>query len=241
MSDGWTRVEIAGKPADVFEPPAARFTLLWLQGQNDRGNKPRGSPNPLTGPLNNLHLRCVAPHGGSSWWVDRICPTFDSEITAEKHLLNRVLPWMEECYPASPRSIAVAGIEMGGQGAVRLALKHPKLFRVASSLNGAFDFHELYGRGTPLDAMYESRERCRLDTAILQMHPVDWPSHIWFACDPASPWLRGNDRLHEKLRAYGVPHTSDLETTGADYLERMLEPMLRFLINGLEKESRRLM
>jgi pimeloyl-ACP methyl ester carboxylesterase len=240
MSDGWSRVEIAGKPADVFEPLAARFALLWLHEREADPCLPVGLPL-FTSLLHQHHLRCLAPYGDSSWWVDRICPSFDPEITAEKHLLHNVLPWMEERFQTSPRSIAVAGVEMGGQGAVRLALTHPKVFRAAASLGGAFDFHELHGRGTPLDDMYESRERCRLDTAILQMHPVDWPPHLWFACDPSSPWFRGNDRLHEKLRAYGVPHTADLETTGADSFERMLEPMLQFLINGLEKESRRLM
>ena len=38
---------------------------------------------------------------------------------------------------------------------------------------------------------------------MLHVHPHDWPPNVWFACDPDSPWLRGNDRLHEKLMALG--------------------------------------
>ena len=72
-----------------------------------------------------------------------------------------------------------------------------------------------------------------------------WP-HVWFACDPADArWFRGNDRLHEKLAALGVPHTADLDTTagGHDwaYFDRMAEPMIRFVADGLAKESRRLL
>ena len=56
-----------------------------------------------------------------------------------------------------------------------------------------------------------------------------------------SEWFRGNDRLHEKLQAYGVPHTADLETRGPGYVERMVAGMIDFVVNGLERESRRLM
>ena len=253
MLEGWSRIEIAGKMADVFEPPgAARFALLWLHGQDDLASgrvypgrfataNEDGPDEPgrslLTSLLRKLRFPCVAPNGMRSWWVDRVCPEFDPALTAEKHLLNNVVPWMEERFRIPARFIGVAGIEMGGQGALRLGLKHPKRFRAVASLGGAIDFHELHGQGTPLDAMYDSRERCRQDTATLHMHPTDWPPHLWFACEPASPWFRGNDRLDEKLRAYGVPHTADLERGGAE----LLEPMLEFVVSGLEKESRRLM
>jgi S-formylglutathione hydrolase len=58
-------------------------------------------------------------------------------------------------------------------------------------------------------------------------------------------WHRGNDRLHEKLSALGVPHTIDFETQAGGhtwpYFERMADPALRFLVESLEKESRRLL
>jgi len=233
---GWSRIEIGGKPADVFEPtdgPALRLSLLWLHSQDEASPANNAA---LTARLNSRRLPCVAPFTGRSWWVDRIGSEFDATLTAERHVIANVLPWMKERWAG----IGVAGIEMGGQGAVRLALKHPKLFPVAAGLGSALDFHELHGRGTPLDAMYDSRERARQDTATLYMHATDWPPHLWFACDPEDPWYRGNDRLHEKLSAYGVPHTADLESSGSDYFEAMLEPMLDFIVTGLQRESRRL-
>jgi S-formylglutathione hydrolase FrmB len=224
----WNPANIADKLADVFDPPAEpRFALVWLHSSAEEAPS-----DALTALLRKHNLACVAPHGGPSWWVDRVCPEFDPELTAERHLLDNVLPWAEGKWR---RPVALAGIEMGGQGAVRFGLKHPQKVRVVGSLNGAFDFHELYGRGTSLDAMYDTRERCRYDTATLNVDPHHWPPHIYFACDPASPWHRGSDRLHEKLRAYGVPHTADVETGGS------LDAVLAFLVNGLERESRRLM
>jgi hypothetical protein len=93
--------------------------------------------------------------------------------------------------------------------------------------------------------MYESRERCRLDTAILHVGGHDWPRHIWFCCEPTDAMCyRGNDRLHEKLAAMGIPHTANLDTRaklGVRYVEQMIGPMLAFVAGALEKESRRLM
>ena len=34
---------------------------------------------------------------------------------------------------------AIAGLSMGGYGAIKIALKHPGLFAAAGSLSGAFD------------------------------------------------------------------------------------------------------
>jgi S-formylglutathione hydrolase FrmB len=225
---GWSRVEIAGTPADVFAPESPRFGLLWLHGQDEASAAENAT---LTGLLKQHRLPCVAPRGGQSWWLG----------STEEFLLNEVRPWMQDRWGIASRSIAVAGIEMGGQGALRLALKHPQVFPVAAGLGSAVDFHELFGRGTPLDALFPSRERARQDTATLHMHPTEWPAHLWFACDPIDPWYRGNDRLSEKLRAYGVPHTADLDSSGSDYFDAMLSPMLDFITQGLERESRRLM
>lgn len=239
MPDGWTRTEIAGRPADVFAPSgAARFALLWL---HDEGGDAPAVTAALTAALTAHRLPCVAPHGGRCWWADRVCPDFDPALTAEQHLLRNVVPLMQARWGLGPRGIGAAGVEMGGQGAVRLGLKHPDRFPVVASLNGAFDYHELHGRDTPLDEMYATRERCRQDTAVLHVDPSRWPPHLWLACDPASEWFRGNDRLHEKLRAIGVPHAADLDTTGPGYVERMLPAMLDFVAKGLERESRRLM
>jgi S-formylglutathione hydrolase len=237
MLPGWNRILIADHPADVFDvgSGAPPFVLLFLHDED--GSTPVTNPS-FTAKLNGRKLRCVAPHAGRSWWVDRVCSEFDAALTPEKHILDNVIPWMQSTWQLGPRSIAVAGVGMGGQGAVRLGFRHAASFPVVASIAGAFDFHERYGHGTPLDDMYPSREHARQDTAILHISGHDWPVHIWFACPPESPWHRGNDRLHEKLAAMGVPHTADLDTSGTP--EQFFTPMLAFVVAGLDRESRRL-
>jgi len=243
MLPGWSKVEIAGKPADTFRPPGTpRFGILFLH--------PVGLESPAvnaayTDTFRAHNLAVVAPWGGASWWADRIDPAFDPALTAEQHVLCNVAPWMESSWNLGPRSIAAAGISMGGQGAIRLGFKHPDRFPVVAGVASAFDYYEWHGQGTSIDAMYPTREKCRQDGAGLHVNPLKFPPHVWFACDPEDQdWFRGNDRLHEKLLALGIPHTVDFTTTRGghnwDYFDAMAGPMADFIVAGLEKESRRL-
>lgn len=242
MLPGWTRTHVAGKPADVFEPdtPPPRFAVLYL---HPVGLESLADNAAYTAELAKHRLACCAPFGARSWWSDRVCPEFDPTITAERHLLDHVVPWMRDRWQ---RPVAVVGISMGGQGAVRLGFKHPDRFPVVGSVAGAFDYHEWYGQGTPIDDMYRSREACRQDTAILHVNPTRFPPHVWFVCDPAdADWFRGNDRLHEKLAAIGLPHTADLTTTAGGhawaYFDAMAGPLFAFVTAALEQQSRQLM
>jgi S-formylglutathione hydrolase len=245
MNGVWSEVQLAGKTVEVYEPPGnkPRFGMLFLHPLGLETL--RGRPT-YTKIFDQLNLGCVCPHGQRSWWADRICLEFDAKLTAEQHVLTNVLPLFQQRWGLFPRSIGLFGISMGGQGALRLGFKHPQLFPAVAGIASALDFHEIYGEGTPLDEMYDSKEQCRQDTAILHIHPSNQPPHLFFCIDPDDlAWYRGNDRLHEKLSAVGVPHTLDLTTQAGghswQYFDHMAERTLRFLYEGLQKESRRLL
>ena len=92
--------------------------------------------------------------------------------------------------------------------------------------------------------MYGDRESARQDTALLHVHPLNWPRHQYFCCDPADErWFESADRLRIKLGSLGVMFERDLETTGGghgfDYYNRMAEKAVGFLHNGLERERLR--
>jgi S-formylglutathione hydrolase FrmB len=246
MNGVWSEITLAGKTVEIYESTVAgkpRFGLLFLHPLGLETL--RGRPA-YTKILDQLQLVCVCPHAGRSWWADRVCPEFDANLTPEQHVMQNVLPWFMERWNLAPRSIGLFGISMGGQGALRLAFKHPRVFPVVAGIASALDYHERYGEGSPLDDMYDSKEQCRQDTAILHIHPSNQPPHLFFCVDPDdAAWYRGNDRLHEKLTALGVPHTIDLTTQAGghswQYFDHMAEPTLRFLYEGLQKESRRLL
>jgi S-formylglutathione hydrolase len=246
MADGWSTIDIAGKPVDVYDPPGPerpRFGVLHLHGV---GLRMLTDQPAFTSVFAELNLACLAPHSQRSWWVDRICPEFDMRLTPERHLLDNVLPNFARRWGVRPPAVGVEGISMGGQGALRLAFKHPDLFPVAAGISSAIDFHELYGQGSPLDEMYDSKEQCRQDTAPMHIHPTTYPPHLFFCIDPADAnWIRGNERLHEKLSALGVPHEIDFTTRAGghtwDYFTHVASRVVRFVHAGLVEMSRRLL
>lgn len=245
MPASWSQEVVGGKRADVYQPPCKdipRFGVLFLHGIGLETLLDRPA---FTRLLDELNLACVCPHGQRSWWGDRICPEFDAKMTPERHILEHVVPYFQERWGIGPRAIGVLGISMGGQGALRLAFRHPDMFPAAAGIASAIDYHETYGEGTTLDEMYDSKEQARQDTATMHVPPHDYPPHLFFCIDPEDvQWYRGNDRLHEKLSALGIPHVADLTTEAGghswDYFNAMAEPALRFIHQGLDKESRRL-
>src|SRR5262249_50250944 len=136
---------VAGRRVDVYVPggltPAA--AVLFLHDLD--GHIP--SITPLLGELG---IAALAPHGGPCWWADRLCPTFDPTRTPERWLLDEVVPFAAaQNWPVG----GLVGVGMGGQGALRLAFRHPKTFPAVAAVNAAVDLHDFYGRGTPLDQM----------------------------------------------------------------------------------------
>lgn len=240
----WSQIQVAGKTVDVYDPPSKpRFAVLFL---HDLDQKTLAG-NPLyTKWLDHFHLACACPHGDQSWWGDRICVEFDPAITAEQFLLTEIAPFCTRRWQLEPRALGLMGIGMGGQGALRLAFKHPEQFPAVAAVAPAIEYQQLHGEGTPLDQMYDSKEQCRQDIVTLHIHPSRFPPHILFLIDPDDElWYRGCDRLHEKLMALGVTHRADLTTRAGGhtwtYFDRMAEPTLSFLHAGLDHESRRLL
>src|SRR5947209_17196253 len=105
MSGTWATATIAGKSADVYEPAGTsrpRFGVLHLHGAS--GETLRDRPA-FTRLFDELKLACVCPHGKRSWWADRLCPEFDPQVTAERYLLQNVLPFFLERWGLAPRAI----------------------------------------------------------------------------------------------------------------------------------------
>ena len=103
---------------------------------------------------------------------------------------------------------------MGGQGVLQLAYRKAVRFPVVAAIAPAVDFHQMHGQGLPLDDMFVTAEEARQATVVLNLHPLAWPKHQFFCCDPAdSEWIDGAARLGMKLSSSGILHERDLETT----------------------------
>lgn len=246
MSEGtWQVVEIAGHACDVYEPPqphAQAYTVIYLHGVhlNTLHDRPA-----FTEQFDRHGLRVVCPRTGQSWWSDKICEEFDPQITAERYVREHVLNWVGERFGTKPPQIALLGTSMGGQGGLRMAFKYPQLFPVVAAISPAIDYQlRMDERDETLLQMYADREAARQDTATLHVHPLNWPRHLWFCCDPIDHrWHESADRLRMKLSALGIPFACDLETSGGghgfEYYNRMAEKAVGFIAQELDAESRR--
>ena len=244
-NDDWSEVRIGEHHCELYEPGRCNehgFAVIYL---HSAVVDCRAEVQPFLERLRAHGLPVVAPVTQRSWWGDKICPEFDATTTPETYLLDRVVPYLGSRWSTGPGQVGLLGIGMGGQGALRLAYKHPTTFPVVAALAPTIDYQSQYEEDVNLQRMYPDPEAVRQDTATLHVHPLNWPRHQFFCCDPAEyMWWESADRLRMKLSSLGVPHECDLDTTAqADtraYCEAMAERTVRFLAQGLDQERLRL-
>ena len=154
------------------------------------------------------------------------------------YLRTCVIPWMGERWDVEPPHIGLAGNSMGGQGALQLAYRAGREFPVVGAISPAVDFHNWHGRGLPLDEMFSSAEQARQQTATLNLHPLNWPRHQFFVCDPTDEdWFEGCERLASKLSSSGIPYERDLETIAGghswEYFDSQAAAVIGFVAEKL--------
>lgn len=244
----WTTEEVSGHACEVFRPAKRGqhgFVLLYLHGVHQG----RLSEQPVFTQLFDQHgLVVVGPRTARSWWLDVVCPEFDPVLTPEAYLLDHVMPYIDKTFDVQAPKIGLLGTSMGGQGALRLSYRYPDRFPVVAALAPAIDFYKRMFEpedDDPLLDMFEDPESARQHSAILHIHPLNWPRHQFFCCDPADhKWFDSSDRLQMKLSSLGVPCEYDLETTagghGFQYYNHIAPKAIDFLVNRLASEGLRI-
>jgi acetyl esterase/lipase len=234
----WCTEELDGHRVDIFvpnseTPPTA--AVLFLHGHA----RVFLNENAVFTRLFQRHrLVAICPDGSQSWWLNVTCQEFDAEQSPQDWLINSVVPFIEQKFAVAPPRIALLGVSMGGQGALQLAFRQASRFPVVAAISPAVDFHQLYGSGIPLDSMFPDAEAARQASVVLNLHPLAWPRHQFFCCDPAdTDWYDGAARLGMKLSSSGILHERDLETSGGghswDYFNLMAEKSMKHIADSL--------
>jgi putative tributyrin esterase len=85
-----------------------------------------------------LPILVVMPDAGNSWYVDSATVPQDK---FEQYMVHDLTQEVDEHWRTvrSARGRAIAGLSMGGYGAVKFALEYPETFGLAASLSGAFN------------------------------------------------------------------------------------------------------
>ena len=149
----------------------------------------------------------------------------------------------------------VAGLSMGGFGAMKLALTYPERFAAAGSFSGALDMRErqFLDRHGTLEARVwgetnagASRRHLPAGDDLLGLIDASTARELpdlWIGCGRDDELLGHTQRFVAAARAHGITHTAVLSEGGHtwdvwdDYLERFLTWLSRAGVSGRELPS----
>lgn len=241
----WLQRDAGGHVCWLYEPPQRHPSQLAVLFLHDHGgNVPQSHPN-LLRQLDRHGLTLVAPCTGDTWWLDCKVPGSWEDQTPQQFLSQVVIPSIREWLEVEPPRIGALGWGMGGQGALMLAYRQPRRIPVVAAIAPAIDFHLLVPEYDPvLTETFGDREWARQHTAILHVHPLNYPPRQFFCCDPMDyEWFDSSDRLRMKLSSIGIPFECELELSCEGdrnaYEDVMAERAVEFLVSGLEAELRK--
>jgi len=91
----------------------------------------------VAGYATHYDLFIVMVEGGNGWYTDSATVPADK---FESYILSELIPDVEKRFRVSTQreGRAIAGLSMGGYGAMKFGLKHPEMFAMAASMSGAF-------------------------------------------------------------------------------------------------------
>ncbi len=190
----------AAKPYDVVY-------LLHGHGGNHESWYKQGYVGPYA---DQYGIIIVCPDGDKSWyWDSPVDPTFRYETFVAEELVE----WVDATYRtrADRTGRAIAGLSMGGHGALWLAIRHQDTFGAVGSTSGGVDirpFPKNWNMSDRLGTIEENPHYWEQYTVtnLVEQIPTDGSLAMIVDCGVADFFYKVNCELHEKLLARGVPH-----------------------------------
>ena len=223
---GPTRVRVL-LPAGYRTDPRRRYPVLYLLHGAGRTTvvDPRRRRGAITA---RAPMIVVMPDGGTDgWYTDWYEGARRVQPRWETYHVGELVPWVDATYRtiAARRGRAVAGLSMGGYGALSYAARHPRTFAAAASFSGALEVGSIDAWGPR--SGNEARWRAHLPISIAarlrslalvvlrtgdgRPGPLDRRGTRpgCDACALERFLRRSNVALHRRLRALGIRHTWD--------------------------------
>lgn len=158
----------------------------------------------------------VMPDGGDHWYVN----SHDGKVRYEDMFFEELIPHIEKTYKArqDKELRAIAGLSMGGQGALLYAIKHPEMFSSSSALSAAvYTDEDIKTRGGDFKVLFErifgkgvATEHWARNSVIglAKQMPDNQKRAVRFLIDCGDDdfLFRGNSNLHIVMREQNIPH-----------------------------------
>lgn len=114
--------------------PKNRYPVLYLLHGYTGGHDDWLTKTKLRDYVRDMPLIIIMPDGENSWYVNSAT---ESNERFEDYLVADISQYVQKLYSIDTTRQAVAGLSMGGYGALMLGLKHPAKYRFVGSLSGA--------------------------------------------------------------------------------------------------------
>lgn len=156
----------------------------------------------------------VMPDGMDSWyWNSPKIP----EMKMEDFFVNDLVPYIDANYPTKEESAqrAIAGLSMGGHGAMWLAIRHKDIWGNAATMSGGVDIRPFTSRWRMKQLLgeYETNTTVWDEHTVINLVPALQPGelNIEIDCGVDDFFADVNRNLHQALLDSKIPH---------DYVER---------------------
>jgi putative tributyrin esterase len=189
----------------------------------------------IEGYAQTISFLIVMPDADNSWYTNSASVPRDK---FEDYITKDLISEIDAKYRTirEKRGRAIAGLSMGGYGAVKLAIRHPELFAFSGSLSGAFNAPRNLDRlrpefGAKLVEVFGSAKndaRKQNDIFLLLNTANEYP-YFYLACGTADFFLDTNRALAAQLSSQNVPHEYH-ETAGGhtwEYWDSALPALLQ--------------
>lgn len=157
------------------------------------------------------NMLIVCPDGGyDSWYVDS---PVDTNVCYETHLSVEVVNYIDYYYHTRRNAAgrAIAGLSMGGHGALLLAGRHPDVFGAAGSMCGGLDLRPFKKNGWDLEGVlgrpstqWQNWEANSVVNSVSLLKKRSIPLII--DCGTGDFFLDVNRAMHQLLLEARVPH-----------------------------------
>jgi putative tributyrin esterase len=225
-----------------YESGARRYPVLYLLHGLDGSWVDWLTRTNVLAYTRDLPLIVVLPDAGDSWYVDSAT---DSTQRFEHYVGTDVVRYTDTHFRTLPYPQAryVAGLSMGGYGALRLATDDPGRFSFAASLSGAFtpirdsDHESVMLAFGPLGSA--ARQAGDLATLLREADPDRLP-YYYLGCGTGDELIPGSREIAAVLSKRGLPYEYH-ETHGVhewEYWDREIRPILRRIAQRIPPEAR---
>ncbi len=188
-----------------------------------------------------LRLMIVMPNGERSFYCNDPSAT---GLAWEDYISKNVVQFVDNAFPtiAKASGRAIAGLSMGGYGAIMHHLRHPDVFSAACSHSGALGFNcprfEIVEHIQKLSSVFP---RGKYDLFALARKAKKGQVSVRLDCGADDFLLAQNRKFHEHLLKLGIEHAYQ-ENPGTHewpYWDKHIVETLEFVMQHFAKAKKR--